>query len=70
VFQGLDGDALVVGSDGVSEKVRLVGVDTPETVHPQKPVEHCGKEASAFTIKLAEDEMVRLEYDTRRRDRY
>lgn len=39
----MDGDTIVVEIEGVSEKVRLVGVDTPETVHPNKPVEHYGK---------------------------
>lgn len=66
----VDGDTIVVDIDGVCEKVRLVGVDTPETVHPNKPVEHYGKEASAFTRNMVEGEMVRLEYDTQRRDRY
>lgn len=42
------------------------------SVHAKKPVEYYGKEASAFTKKLTEGEMVRLEYDdgTQRRDRY
>jgi endonuclease YncB( thermonuclease family) len=35
-------------------------VDTPETVHPNKPVERFGKEASAFTKRIAEGETVRL----------
>jgi endonuclease YncB( thermonuclease family) len=38
----VDGDTIVL--DG-SEKVRLIGVDTPETVDPRKPVEYFGKEA-------------------------
>ena len=49
---------------------RLIGVDTPETVLPQKPVEYYGKEASAFTKRLAEGQEVRLEYDQQRRDHY
>lgn len=67
-----DGGTIIVEIDGTKERVRLIGVDTPETVHPKKPVEHYGKEASAFTKKLTEGEMVRLEYDddTQRRDRY
>ena len=49
VTRVVDGDTLVVSIAGREERVRLIGVDTPETVHPQKPVEFFGKEASAFT---------------------
>ena len=52
------------------EYVRLIGVDTPETKHPEKPVERFGKEAYLFTKKTAEGMEVRLEYDQTRRDRY
>ena len=54
-------------SDG--ERVRLIGVDTPETVHPRKPVEYFGKEASAFTWRMVEGKKVWLEYDQQRADR-
>jgi len=67
VTRVVDGDTMVL--DG-GEKVRLIGVDTPETVHPNKPVERFGKEASAFTTRMAEGKHVRLEYDQERRDRY
>jgi micrococcal nuclease len=43
--------------------VRLIGVDTPETKHPNKPVEHFGKEAAAFTRRTVEGRRVRLELD-------
>jgi micrococcal nuclease len=56
--------------DGRKEKVRLIGVDTPETVHPQKPVEYFGKEASAFTRRMVEGKEVRLEFDWQQRDKY
>ena len=46
VVRVIDGDTIVL--DG-GERVRLIGVDTPETVHPRWPVEYFGKEASAFT---------------------
>ena len=49
VVRVVDGDTIVL--DG-NEKVRLIGVDTPETKHPRKPVEYFGKEASAFTKRM------------------
>ena len=65
----IDGDTIEL--DG-GEKVRLIGVDTPETVHPVKPIERFGKEASAFTRRLAEGKRVRLEgeFGVQKRDRY
>lgn len=63
----VDGDTIVVSGVG---KVRLIGVDTPETKHPAKPVERFGREASRFTAKLVEGKRVRLEYDWQRVDRY
>jgi len=66
----VDGDTIVVHVAGKEESVRLIGVDTPETVHPSKPVEYFGKEASAFTKQMVEGKHVRLEYDWQRRDKY
>jgi len=63
----IDGDTLLLTN---GEKVRLIGVDTPETKHPQKPVQHFGKEAYLFTEKMVEGKEVRLEYDWQRRDKY
>ncbi len=45
----VDGDTLILEN---KERVRLIGVDTPETKHPRKPVEYFGKEATAFTKKM------------------
>ena len=67
VTRVVDGDTIIL--DG-GERVRLIGVDTPETVHPQKPVEYFGKEASAFTKSMVEGKKVRLEYDWERKDKY
>jgi len=60
VIRVVDGDTIVVSIKGKDVKVRLVGVDTPETVHPTKPVEHYGKEASRFTKNLLKGEKVYL----------
>lgn len=66
----VDGDTIVVlVGGGVSEKVRLIGVDTPETVDPRKPVQCFGKEASAFARSLLENKTVRLEADASQGDR-
>jgi micrococcal nuclease len=56
----VDGDTLLLGT---GERVRLLGVNTPETVHPKKAVEAFGKEASAFTKRIVEGKLVRLEFD-------
>src|SRR5437867_1530557 len=56
----VDGDTLVLGT---GERVRLIGVNTPETVHPKKAVEAFGNEASAFTKRMVEGKLVRLEFD-------
>lgn len=63
----VDGDTLLLTN---GEKVRLIGVDTPETKHPKKPVEYFGKEASLFTKRMVEGKEVRLEYDWQRKDKY
>ena len=66
VVRVIDGDTLVL--DG-SERVRLIGVDTPESVDPRRPVQRFGKEAAAFTRKIVEGKLIRLEYDQTRKDR-
>ena len=54
-----------------TETVRLLGIDTPETVHPTKPIECFGPEASAFTkATLVEGSLVKLLRDVEPRDRY
>jgi micrococcal nuclease len=67
VTRVVDGDTIVVAAVGT---VRLIGVDTPETVDPRTPVEFFGKEASEFTRRMAEGKTVRLEFDTQRTDKY
>jgi micrococcal nuclease len=61
VTEVVDGDTIYVGRGWRSTKVRLIGVDTPETVHPEKPVEFFGPESSEFTKKQLDGEKVRLE---------
>ena len=56
----VDGDTLMLGT---GERVRLIGVDTPETNHPDRPVEYFGKEASAFIRHMAEGKRITLDYD-------
>ena len=63
----VDGDTIIVSGVG---RVRLIGVDTPESVDPRRPVEFFGKEAGAFTRRLVDGKRVRLEYDWERTDRY
>ncbi len=72
VIRAVDGDTIVVEINGVDEKIRLIGVDTPEVVDSRKTVECFGKEASIFTRILLTDVRVRLESDATQgdRDRY
>jgi micrococcal nuclease len=63
----VDGDTLLLDS-GV--RVRLLGIDTPETKKPDHPVEPFGPEASEFTRKMVEGKMVNLEYDRERLDQF
>jgi len=49
VLETVDGDTIDVMLDNKKTRIRLLGVDTPETVHPLKSVEKFGKEASDFT---------------------
>jgi len=72
VARVVDGDTLVVQIGARTEKVRLIGVDTPESVDKRRPVEAYGKEASAFTRRLADGKSVRLEGEagTGDRDKY
>ncbi len=66
-----DGDTIAVNIKGKREKVRFIGVDTPETVDPRRPVGCYGKEASAFTKSLLPNGTeVRLVLDAEARDRY
>ncbi|HCT0402040.1 TPA: thermonuclease family protein [Staphylococcus pseudintermedius] len=66
----IDGDTIIIDKDGQDERVRLIGVDTPETVKPNTPVQPYGKAASNFTKKHLTNQRVRLEYDREPKDKY
>lgn len=80
VVRVIDGDTFVVaplastGSDKSAPpweaRIRLIGIDTPETVHPHRPVEAWGAEAKEFTSGFLSGGEVHLRFDKRRRDRY
>lgn len=71
VVEVVDGDTVVVELPGGGrDTVRLLGVDTPETVHPERGVECFGPEASEFTRRSLLGRSVRLVRDVEARDRY
>lgn len=67
----VDGDTVDIRIDGTKERVRLIGIDTPETKNPDSPAECYGPEASTYTEGLLPvGTRVRLERDTVGRDHY
>lgn len=72
VVKVVDGDTLDVDIDGKTERLRLIGIDTPETVDPRKPVQCFGKEASNRAKELLNGKSVSLEADESQgeRDKY
>ena len=67
VTRVIDGDTIEVEG---GEKVRYIGINTPETVDPRKKVECFGKEASTKNKELVEGKMVRLEKDVSETDAF
>lgn len=59
----VDGDTVKLELDGAVTTVRIIGINTPETVDPRKPVQCFGTEASARARELLEGAAVRLEVD-------
>lgn len=71
VVRVVDGDTIVVDYYGAYEKVRLIGIDTPESVHSDESKNTvAGVNASEYTKKLLADEQVTLEFDVEKRDQY
>ncbi|MBI2036522.1 thermonuclease family protein, partial [Candidatus Microgenomates bacterium] len=63
----VDGDTVELEN---GQRVRYIGIDTPETIDPRKPVQCFGKEASEFNKKLVEGKLVRLEKDVSETDKF
>jgi micrococcal nuclease len=70
VVRAIDGDTIEARIEGTLEDVRYIGVDTPETVKPDTPVQCFGPRASAFNHRLVEGRQVRLVFGVERRDAY
>lgn len=72
VVRAVDGDTLVLNLNGTSETIRLIGMDTPETVDPRKAVQCFGKEASSKAKETLTGKKVRIEADPTQgeRDKY
>ena len=71
VVRVVDGDTFVVDYDGTEERIRLIGIDTPESVHPNesKNIEE-GIKTSNYTKERLEGKTVKLEFDVQERDKY
>jgi micrococcal nuclease len=69
VLRVVDGDTLVL-DDSPRTRVRLIGVNAPESVKPESPVEPFGPEASKFTRDFVAGGNVRLQFDKERLDQY
>ena len=71
VIRVIDGDTIVIKKGKKKVKVRLLGIDTPESVHPDhKENIKYGNKAKRFTQKKLNNKKVRLEYDKERKDKY
>jgi len=70
VVRVVDGDTIHVRIGARVEKVRYIGVNTPEVHHPTRGEEPGGREAAEVNRRLVEGQAVRLELDMQERDRY
>lgn len=69
VTQTIDGDTIEIELNGKTERVRMIGIDTPETHDPRKPVQCFGEAAATHTKQLLEGKNVRLEANPQDADR-
>jgi micrococcal nuclease len=67
VVRVIDGDTIEIEGD---QKVRYIGIDTPETVHPDKAVQCFGKESTSKNKELVEGKIIELEKDISETDKY
>lgn len=70
VTKAIDGDTVEVRAGTRTDTIRLLGVDTPETHHPTKPVQCFGPEAAAYTARRLTGRAVELEDDVETHDIY
>ncbi len=70
VARVVDGDTVVVALAGRAERVRYIGIDTPESVKPGTPVQCFAHKAAAENARLVAHERVRLVLDVEARDRF
>ena len=70
VIKVVDGDTIQVEIEGIAETVRFIGIDTPETVDPRRPVGCFGKEASNMVKELLSNKIVILQKDVSDTDKY
>ncbi|HRX77188.1 MAG TPA: thermonuclease family protein, partial [Candidatus Cloacimonadota bacterium] len=75
IVRVVDGDTFICRIDDQDQRVRLIGVDTPESVHPNKDVEYFALEASTYLKTMLDGQSVFLQYDqansaTQHKDRY
>ncbi|HET9491788.1 MAG TPA: thermonuclease family protein [Methylomirabilota bacterium] len=70
VVRVVDGDTIHVRVDGRLERVRYIGINTPELHHPARGAEPGGQEAREVNRELVDGQPARLELDAQRRDRH
>lgn len=71
VIRVIDGDTFIADINGINTKIRVIGIDTPESVNPDKS-KNCeeGQIASNYTKSLLQGKKIYLEYDTQKTDDY
>lgn len=71
VVRVVDGDTFIINYNGKEERVRLIGVDTPESVHPNEEKNTAfGKKVSNFSKEKLTNKEVQIEFDVSQRDKY